>query len=180
MRKVIIFGNSGSGKSTLAAELRGEGLAHLDLDVLAWLPVEPPERRPLEQAFADIQKFIGDNPAWVIEGCYSDLLALVKPFASEAIFMNLPVALCQENARNRPWEPHKYESKAAQDANLDMLLDWIAGYADRCDALSLRAHSELYDSFQGSKTEITCNRTGHDSDQPISRSAQSTDDDRSF
>lgn len=157
MRKVIVFGNSGSGKSTLAAELRDDGLAHLDLDVLAWLPSSPPERRPIEEAYVDIQRFIRENAEWVIEGCYTDLLELVKPFATEAIFMNLPVHLCQENARNRPWEPHKYVSKEAQDENLEMLLNWIAGYADRKDALSHSAHCVFYDSFRGEKKEITNN-----------------------
>jgi adenylate kinase family enzyme len=161
VRKVIVFGNSGSGKSTLAAQLRGEGLAHLDLDILAWLPSSPPERRPIEQAYAEIQHFIRENEEWVIEGCYSDLLELVKPSATEAIFMNLPVHLCQENARNRPWEPHKYESKEAQDDNLEMLLDWIAGYVDRSDALSYRAHSALYDDFRGEKQEINSNCERH-------------------
>ena len=157
MRKVIVFGNSGSGKSTLAAELRKEGLAHLDLDVLAWLPSDPPERRPIDEAYAEIRDFVGDNDEWVVEGCYADLLELLKPLATEAIFMNLPVRLCQENAKYRPWEPHKYESREAQDDNLPMLLDWIAGYADRNDALSYQAHRALYDSFQGKKTELTAN-----------------------
>jgi len=161
VRKVIIFGNSGSGKSTLAAELRKEGLAHLDLDVLAWLPSSPPERRPMDQAYEEIQNFTKENDEWVVEGCYTDLLELVKPFSTEAIFMNLPVHLCQENARNRPWEPHKYDSKEAQDGNLGMLLDWIAGYVDRKDSLSYSAHRTLYDSFQGKKTEIICNEERH-------------------
>lgn len=157
VKRIIIFGNSGSGKSTLAAELCDEGLAHLDLDILAWLPSRPPERRPIDQAYEEVQRFIGKHDEWVVEGCYADLLELVKPFATEAIFMNLPIRLCQENARNRPWEAHKYESKEAQDKNLPMLLDWIAGYADRGDSLSYRAHCELYASFRGRKTEIDCN-----------------------
>lgn len=161
MRRIIVFGNSGSGKSTLARALRDEGLAHLDLDILAWLPSSPPERRPLEEAHTQIQHFVRENEEWVIEGCYADLLELVKPIATEAIFMNLPVHLCQENARNRPWEPHKYESKEEQDANLEMLLDWIAGYVDRSDALSYGAHSALFDSFQGKKQEMVCNGKRH-------------------
>ncbi|WP_439135456.1 shikimate kinase [Pseudomaricurvus sp.] len=157
MRKIIIFGNSGSGKSTLALKLKGEGLAHLDLDTLAWLPSNPPERRPIDLAFEQIKAFINDNNEWVVEGCYADLLELVKPFANEAIFMNLPVQLCQQNARNRPWEPHKYPSKKEQDGKLPMLLDWIAGYMERDDALSYRAHSVLFQGFQGKKTELTEN-----------------------
>ena len=100
---------------------------------------------------------IDENSEWVVEGCYADLLELVKPFANEAIFMNLPVKLCQENARNRPWEPHKYQSKEEQDDNLPMLLDWIAGCMERDDVLSYRAHSVLFQSFQGKKTELTDN-----------------------
>jgi len=157
MRKIIIFGNSGSGKSTLAQELRDEGLAHLDLDILAWLPSNQPERRPLDEAYLEIQTFISQNEEWVVEGCYADLLELVQRFANEAIFMNLPVHLCQEKARNRPWEPHKYESKEAQDGNLPMLLDWISEYTKRKDALSYNAHSALFNGFQGKKKEITRN-----------------------
>lgn len=158
MRKIIVFGNSGSGKSTLATALRNEGLAHLDLDVLAWLSTNPPKRQPANQAFEEIQRFISEHDQWVIEGCYGDLLALVKPFANEAVFMNLPVHLCQANARNRPWEPHKYKSKQAQDENLPMLLDWIAGYESRNDDLSYSAHRALYDSFTGRKIEINENK----------------------
>ncbi|MDP3518855.1 MAG: shikimate kinase [Pseudohongiella sp.] len=155
MKKIIIFGNSGSGKSTLAKKFADEGLSHLDLDVLAWLPVNPPERRPLQEASEQIDEFIRNHNAWVIEGCYADLLDLVKPFANEAIFMNLSIAQCQQNARNRPWESHKYPSKQAQDDNLPMLLDWIAGYHQRDDVLSYPAHRALFQSFQGKKVELT-------------------------
>lgn len=157
MRKVILFGNSGSGKSTLAARLRGDGLAHLDLDVLAWLPTNPPQRRPLAEAVADIEHFVNEHEQWLIEGCYADLLEATTKHANEAIFMNLSVSQCQDNARNRPWEPHKYPSKAAQDENLGMLLDWIAGYMDRDDALSYRAHRALFEGFHGNKQEYTSN-----------------------
>jgi len=158
VRKIILFGNSGSGKSTLATALsESEGLAHLDLDNLAWLPADPPMRRPLEQSHLRIQEFVGAHAQWVIEGCYADLLTLAAPFANEAIFMNLPIHLCQQNARNRPWEPHKYPSKEAQDENLSMLLDWIASYTDRKDALSYEAHHALYKHFEGKKMEIRDN-----------------------
>jgi hypothetical protein len=35
------------------------------------------------------------------------------------------------NAFSRPWEPHKYLSKEAQDANLEMLMGWIRAYEDK-------------------------------------------------
>ncbi|PCJ19200.1 MAG: shikimate kinase [SAR86 cluster bacterium] len=158
MRKILIFGNSGSGKSTLAAKIcQAEKLPHLDLDTLAWQVSDTPKRAPLEVSQESIQQFIEQNQSWIIEGCYSYLLEIAGVHADEIIFMNLPVTLCIENAKNRPWEPHKYESKEAQDENLDMLVGWIAQYEDRNDVFSQRAHTLFYESFSGQKKMITQN-----------------------
>ncbi|MEJ2416340.1 MAG: AAA family ATPase [Exilibacterium sp.] len=152
LHKILIFGNSGSGKSTLAKQLSGdEGIAHLDLDTLAWQPTEPPQRKSLEQSQREIDAFLGRNGGWVIEGCYADLLAFVADAADEMIFLDLPVENCIANARRRLWEPHKYPSKAAQDANLDMLIDWIAAYSTREDEFSRTAHEALFMRFHGRK-----------------------------
>ncbi|CAA0126378.1 Uncharacterised protein [Halioglobus japonicus] len=158
MSKILIFGNSGSGKSTLAKQLYNErGLAHLDLDTLAWLPTNPPQRKPVAESRSAIEKFIGSYDTWVIEGCYTDLLEVAALHATEAIFMNLPVALCIENARKRPWEPHKYATKEEQDGNLEMLIDWITQYPIRQDVFSQTAHTALYESFTGRKRLYTSN-----------------------
>ena len=159
MKKILIFGNSGSGKSTLAKKLSTtEGLSHLDLDTLAWQEGDLPKRRPLSESERDILAFIETNKSWVIEGCYSDLLVMISSFANEMVFMNLPIELCQQNAKERPWEPHKYATKEAQDANLAMLLTWIGDYAKRNDTFSLTAHKALFDSFDGIKTQIQSNQ----------------------
>ncbi len=156
MTRVLVVGNSGSGKSTLATRLAArDGLAHLDLDTLAWLPTDPPSRRPIGDSDREIATFIAANPNWVIEGCYADLLALVTVHATKLLFLNPGVDACIENARKRPWEPHKYASKEAQDANLDMLVGWIRGYETRADDLSLAAHRRLFDGFAGDKVELT-------------------------
>lgn len=154
----MIFGNSGSGKSTLAKKLvNNEGLAHLDLDGLAWLPETPPVRAPLWESGEKIHDFVNSNSGWVIEGCYTDLLEIVSPLASEAIFMNLSVEQCVENAKKRPWEPHKYESKEAQDSNLEMLINWIKEYKKRDDTFSSLLHLKFYEGFVGKKSMITKN-----------------------
>jgi adenylate kinase family enzyme len=120
LSNILIFGNSGSGKSTLAKNIcKSQGLAHLDLDSLAWEETTPPERKNLNTSKKEIDNFIKMNDSWVIEGCYTDLLELAKSYSSEVIFMNLPIEDCISNAKSRPWEPHKYESKQAQDENLD-------------------------------------------------------------
>lgn len=154
----MIFGNSGSGKSSLARKLSASGgLSHLELDSIAWQPLTPPERKPLNVSRREIELFTRENNCWVIEGCYSDLLEMVIPDASEIIFLDLPVEACIANAKNRPWEAHKYESKQAQDANLDMLVDWIAQYPQRCDTFSRSSHEALFANYHGKKTRYISN-----------------------
>ena len=156
MRRILIFGNSSSGKSTLAKKLAREwSLAHFDLDIIAWLPTVPPQRELLENSIFKINEFVESNNNWVIEGCYTDLLEIVASKANEAIFLNLSVEQCIQNARNRPWEPHKYNSKEEQDSNLDMLIGWIEQYNERKDVFSFEAHHKLYKNFNGSKRMLT-------------------------
>lgn len=158
MRKLLIFGNSASGKSTLAKRLaKTEKLAHLDLDLLAWLPTTPPTRTPLLESKLAIELFIQQHESWVIEGCYSDLLTIAQSASTEIIFMNLCIDDCIVNAKNRPWEPHKYDSKAAQDANLAMLVEWISQYELRDDTFSKSAHLGFYQNYAGIKKMLTNN-----------------------
>ena len=152
LRRVLIFGNSGSGKTSLAKALCEENsLAHLDLDSLAWAPTNPPQRADLECSKSDIECFTSANNDWVIEGCYTDLLEMVAPLSTEIIFLNLPVEDCIANARRRPWEPHKYPSKAAQDNNLPMLLEWISQYTNRGDTFSFHTHHAFFEGYKGKK-----------------------------
>jgi len=153
--KILIFGNSGSGKSTLAKKLATEHqCSHLDLDTLAWRSTTPLERTDLNEIEYTLENFFNNNPHWIIEGCYGDLINLISAKADEMIFMNLDIEACMTNARNRPWEPHKYESKAAQDNNLSMLLEWIQAYKTRDDDFSYASHRKIYDSFPGNKKMI--------------------------
>ena len=133
------------------------GLAHLDLDTLAWKPTSPPERKSIKESAREIQAFTASHKTWVIEGCYTDLLKLVEAQSTEILFMNLPVELCIGNAKARPWEPHKYKTKQAQDDNLSMLIDWIGQYTKRNDTFSYTAHKQFYENYSGSKRMVTQN-----------------------
>ena len=158
MKRILIFGNSGSGKSTLAkAYCAKYALAHLDLDSLAWEPDSPPKRRSLSESEWEIREFLDSNNEWVIEGCYSDLLALVANDANEAVFLNPGVEQCILNCWSRPWESHKYASQQEQDENLQMLIEWVKQYPERSDEFSLKSHRELYEGFQGKKVEHRSN-----------------------
>jgi len=159
VHRVLVFGNSGSGKSTLAKSLsQSKELPHFDLDSIAWLPTDPPERSPLSKCADQINQFTALYDGWVIEGCYADLIEFAAPCATEMIFLNLPVEDCVANARSRPWEPHKYLSKEAQDDNLEMLIDWIRAYPHRDGTCSLQSHLALYERFRGEKAMETTNR----------------------
>jgi adenylate kinase family enzyme len=152
VHRIVIFGNSGSGKSTMARAVAArEGVPHLDLDQLAW--DAPGVRKPLAGSAAEIERFLAVHEAWVIEGCYGDLLELVTPAATELRFLNPGVEACVANCRARPWEPDKYPSKEAQDAMLDFLLGWVREYDTRDDEYSLARHRAVFDGFTGSKRE---------------------------
>ncbi|MES2124949.1 MAG: AAA family ATPase [Gemmatimonadota bacterium] len=157
--RIVVFGNSGSGKSTWAiAQSALLGCAHLDLDTVAWEPaLSPPTRRSLQESQSRIDTFVSANEQWVIEGCYADLLTHAARSATEVIFLNPGVDICIANARQRPWEPHKYSSPAAQERNLEMLLEWIRQYEVRTDEFSLLAHRELFSRFAGAKHEFRSN-----------------------
>ena len=158
MKKVLIFGNSGSGKSTLAGHFATRfELPRLDLDILAWQDTDPPTRKPLEDSASKINQFLVENRKWVIEGCYSDLLALVLMSTNEVIFLNPGIETCINNCRKRPWEPQKYKSIEEQNSNLDMLVDWVERYPTRNDEFSLASHQKLFNEFAGKKIEYNSN-----------------------
>ncbi|AOE48772.1 hypothetical protein [Kangiella sediminilitoris] len=94
----------------------------------------------------------------MIEGCYTDLLALVEDKSTKIIFMKLPVEVCISSAKAWPWEPHKYESKQAQDENLEMLIGWIGQYTEREDTFSYSYYQKFYDNFSGQKRVVTRNQ----------------------
>jgi adenylate kinase family enzyme len=154
--RILIFGNSGAGKSTLARILaKAHGLAHLDLDVLAWEQADAPVRRALDRSRGEIEKFTAANNGWVIEGAYSNLLWLLLDECSELVFLNPGVEACVANCRSRPWEPHKYADPETQQRNLAFLLGWVREYESRDDEYSLSGHRWLFDRFNGVKRELT-------------------------
>lgn len=155
MMRIAIIGNSGSGKSTLAQWLaRSADLAMLDLDSVAWEPDRPAVPRPEARAVADVETFCTAHGGWVVEGCYGNLVEAALRFHPLLVFMNPGVDACTANCRQRPWEPHKYASREAQDANLGFLLSWVAEYYTRDGPMSLAAHRALFDRYAGRKVEL--------------------------
>lgn len=152
--RVLIIGNSGSDKSTLAKQLvRDAGRAHLDLDSIVWEPGQIAQQRAADAIADSLASFLAAHASWVIEGCYAELIEMALPHCTELVFLNPGPDACLANNRRRPWEPHKYASKAAQDAMLDNLDAWVIGYYQRQDSWSYHAHRRLFDAFAGRKSE---------------------------
>ena len=154
--RILIFGNSGSGKSHCAKRLSADhGLAHLDLDTIAWEPGQIAVPRPLAAAQQDLNGFVLQHENWVIEGCYGELTEFLSPRCSELVFMNPGQEVCLMNNHRRPFEPHKYASEEAQERMLPQLLEWVADYYSRAGTWSYEHHRQLFDAHSGAKREIT-------------------------
>lgn len=152
--RILVFGNSGSGKSTLAKHLAQEhGLARLDLDSIVWEPGKVAVQRSPAAIATSLETFLSTHGRWVIEGCYGELVDAASSHCTELVFLNPGLETCLEHNRCRPWEPHKYTSKEEQDAMLQNLQAWVAGYYERKDQWSYHAHRKIFDAFTGRKSE---------------------------
>ena len=153
--RLAILGNSGSGKSTLAQRIGIlSGLAPLDLDTLAWEPGRIAVPRDPAAARADVEAYCSSHTQWIIEGCYADLITTALPHEPVLVFLEPGLETCLAHCRRRPWEPHKYRSKAEQDEHLAFLLEWVEGYYTRDGEMSRRAHQALFDRYQGQKHQL--------------------------
>lgn len=150
--KIILLGNAGAGKSTLAKKLiGGNPVPRLSLDEIAF--AGSAERRALAESIADVETFIRAHPSWIIEGCYSDIIAPFLSECDELIFLNPGVDACITHCRKREWEPEKFSNKEEQDAHLDKLIHWVTAYETREDEYGLKSHRALFDAFRGKKRE---------------------------
>ena len=152
--RILIFGNSGSGKTTLARTLAAKHrLVHLDLDSIVWEPGQIAVQRSAEAIAASLRQFLAEHEAWIIEGCYGELIEAATMHCTELIFLNPGLAGCLANNRRRPWEPHKYASIEQQDTMLEALQAWVADYYTRTGPWSYQEHRRIFDSYTGRKVE---------------------------
>ena len=152
---VSIIGNAGSGKSTLAGRMaRANASRLLDLDSIFWEPGKVAVPRAAADAAADLRQFCEVPARWVVEGCYADLIRQSLPHGPYLVFLDPGLDQCMANCRARPWEPHKYRSKAEQDAKLAFLLQWVAAYYTRDGDMSWAEHQRVYERYDGPKLHL--------------------------
>ena len=128
-------------------------MAHLDLDAIVWEPGQIAVQRSPDSVAASLLSFIDSQAAWVIEGCYGELIPAASAHCTLLVFLNPGIDACLANNLRRPWEPHKYASLELQNAMLSQLQEWVVDYYQREDAWSYRAHREIFDAFTGPKVE---------------------------
>ncbi|GAB3252934.1 P-loop NTPase family protein [Chitinimonas naiadis] len=154
--RIALLGNAGSGKSTLAGQLADRyRIPVLDLDTLVWEPGQIAVPRDAGLVRGDVLRYCQGHADWIIEGCYADLVAIVLVHQPELLLLDPGEAACLQHCRARPWEPHKYASRAEQDAKLDFLLAWVRDYYVRDGDMSLAGHLALYRAYSGPKRHIT-------------------------
>ena len=153
--RIVILGNSGSGKSTLARMLaQAYALPALDLDTVFWEPDRIAVQRDETDALAQLAHFCRSHPGWIVEGCYAHLATAALASSPMLLWLDPGGEACLANCRSRPWEPHKYRTKAEQDAYLGSLLEWVAAFYDRDDAMSQRVHRAVFDGYAGPKRRL--------------------------
>jgi adenylate kinase family enzyme len=156
MTRILVFGNSGSGKSTYAqAAAARHALPHLDLDTIVWEPGRVAVRRPAEAIRRSLAAFLSRHEAWVVEGCYGELVEAAAGSCTLLVFLNPGLDACLANNAKRPWEPHKYGSVEQQNAMLEALQAWVAEYYTRSGPWSYVAHRRIFDAHAGDKIEHT-------------------------
>ncbi len=152
--RILLLGNAGSGKTTMARRLMDcHSLAYLSLDEIAW--AEGIVRRPIAESLQCLQKFMDHHAAWIIEGCYGELMEFALPYCTELRFLNPGVDVCVEHCRCRAWEPSKFQDEAEQRASLTSLIAWVREYETRDDEFGLKWHRRLFQRFSGVKKEYT-------------------------
>lgn len=130
-------------------------LTTIDLDEVYWLPDQPGVARPSEDSEVILRERLQDLSGWIIEGCYETLIESIADLEPTLLWLEPGEEACLTHCRERPWEPHKYPSKQAQDANLQMLLDWVSDYYRRDGAMSFKAHEALFNTWTGEKEKLT-------------------------
>jgi hypothetical protein len=126
----------------------------LDLDTVAWVPDVIGVRRASGAAQADVTAFCTSHASWVVEGCYADLIVATLRCSPHLLFLDPGVEACLANCKARPWEPHKYKSRADQDQQLAFLLTWVVDYYKRDGDMSHAAYRMLFDSYAGAKQHV--------------------------
>ena len=155
VRRIVIYGNAGAGKSWRARELAERyELPILALDDIAWSDDWAVER-PRSETLAELAEFAESTSAWIIEGCYGDLIEAVLPHCTQLLFMNPGTETCVENCHKRGSRLPEGATDKERTDEIDQLIAWVRQYDSRTDEFGFPRHRQLFDDFDGAKREYT-------------------------
>ncbi len=133
MRKVLVIGSGGAGKSTFARRL-GEtlGLPVVHLDSCYWQPgwVEPPK----DDWLKTVEGLLARDE-WVMDGNYSDTLAVRLAACDTVIFLDLPRTVCLWRVFKRALMYHRKSRPDVAEGCVETLnaefFRWVWDYPKR-------------------------------------------------
>lgn len=99
-KKIAVVGNSGAGKSTLSKKLgQTLGIDVFTIDKIYW---EPGWKIREQEEFRKLHDLWLENESWIIDGIgYWEEMALRIRESDLVIFLNVPVDVCRERAKQR-------------------------------------------------------------------------------
>ncbi|MBD3367174.1 MAG: adenylate kinase [Candidatus Eisenbacteria bacterium] len=101
MERVMVVGTSSSGKTTLARRVADSiGAEHIELDALHWGPNWTGLPRDV---FRDIVRRRAGADRWVIDGNYGAVQDIVMARATDALWLDYPLAVVFCRAVRRTW-----------------------------------------------------------------------------
>lgn len=154
MDRILILGNSGAGKSWLSWHLRerlGLGVHHLD--DLFWEPGGFVRERPIELVRADVKR-VADEPRWILEGVFGDLVEPILHRCTYLIFLDKDWAECHHALMDRGIQPERHASVEDAKRSFDALVQWASQYWTRGNGRSFIGHSTLFERFSGPKAAL--------------------------
>ena len=110
-------------------------------------------QRPTESVEDSLRSFIDSHAAWVIEGCYGELVRAASAHCTLLVFLNPGMDACLANNLKRPWEP-QVSSLELRNTMLSQLQEWVACYYQREDAWSYRVYREIFDASRDQSWSI--------------------------
>lgn len=137
-QRIIVIGSSCSGKTSCASELsRLLGIPHIELDELFWGPDWEPKSGT---EFRRLLAAATEGEAWIADGNYGTVRALLWPRATVIIWLNLPFPLVLWRALRRTlarslsgqrlWHGNR-ESLRRAFLSRESLLLWVIKTFDR-------------------------------------------------
>lgn len=164
--RIHILGASGAGTTSLGDTLaRRLGVPHFDSDDFFWEITDPPFtlKRSVEERRAQLEKTLGENPAWVLSGSLTGWGNFLKPAFSHVLFVTL--AKEERMRRLRERERSRYGERIFPGGDMERIHAEFLAWAERYDEGGMDVRSRtLHEAWMRS---LPCPVLRLDSSAPV-------------